>query len=376
MYFDKLKSKYEEYRRDPRCWIENKQRLDLSDHACKTLISDAEIFCSEQNSARGTIPSHVINHIFSCYYQSAQSSIAFTLNRLEQQISSQLDFLTSGRSRVVSVLLENEKGRLLQARDRRCREKGCPIVFRMNMENIKFLADTEEGQAEGIFYNNNIGLYVKAILEEYAEKTYSEREQIYCKAHFNEIEKAIGDKTQLRITLKGTDHSRGVERNRRMYVKPYKICQDSERMYNYLVGLISSDREGPWRIAAIRLSSMESCTKLEIPAFLSAAVRKEIGNQLNKHGVQYISSNDQNQKILVQLTPAGEKMYRRLLHLRPVCTAKYEKSVYEFECTQWQAINYFFKFGRDVKILEPQKLADSFHRRYAAAAKQYEPTEN
>ena len=39
--------------------------------------------------------------------------------------------------------------------------------------------------------------------------------------------------------------------------------------------------------------------------------------------------------------------------------------------TQRQAENYFFKFGHQVKILEPQELADKFSRRYESAARQY-----
>lgn len=64
-------------------------------------------------------------------------------------------------------------------------------------------------------------------------------------------------------------------------------------------------------------------------------------------------------------------MYGKMLHLRPGYAHKEGKD-YVFFCTAWQAQNYFFKFGHNAKIIEPQYLAELFQRKYQSAAKQYE----
>lgn len=74
---------------------------------------------------------------------------------------------------------------------------------------------------------------------------------------------------------------------------------------------------------------------------------------------------------MVKFTEKGQKMYHRMLHLRPMFSAIREDRIYEFMITRRQAENYFFKFGHQVKILEPQELADKFSRRYESAARQY-----
>ena len=93
---------------------------------------------------------------------------------------------------------------------------------------------------------------------------------------------------------------------------------------------------------------------------------------MRKHGVQYLSDNRSAGTIKVRFTPEGEKMYYQMLHLRPLYTANPEPLVYEFSCTRFQAETYFFRFGHNVKILEPKDLADKFMRRYQSAAKQYQ----
>ena len=50
--------------------------------------------------------------------------------------------------------------------------------------------------------------------------------------------------------------------------------------------------------------------------------------------------------------------------------------IYEFDCTLRQAENYFFKFGHDAMVLEPENLADKFLRKYRNAVKRYETIAN
>lgn len=142
-------------------------------------------------------------------------------------------------------------------------------------------------------------------------------------------------------------------------------------MYNYLVGLSSEDGKRPMRPQFIRLTSIRRVETVSGTA-ISKEDKKDLLRQMNDKGVQYLSSDSGKQKIVVQFTPNGERLYNRLLHLRPQCTQKSGSRIYEFECTEFQAETYFFKYGADAKILEPQRLADKFREKYRAALECYQ----
>lgn len=152
---------------------------------------------------------------------------------------------------------------------------------------------------------------------------------------------------------------------------PVCIEEDSEHMYNYLAGMIGTSQCGPWGIGAIRLSNIKIADCQNKSGYLSANEKKAIYTKIKKHGIRYLSDKEDPIRVVVQFTPHGEKLYRQMLHLRPNCIKK-NGLTYEFECPQYQADTYFFKFGHNAKILEPQSLADKFKRKYQSAAKQYD----
>ena len=258
MYFSKLKEQYKMRRDDDRLEVENRQRLNLSARANEVIRNDMAIFETSDGEKKKDdmsakeIPSGVINRIFSNFRDIAQSSVALTLSREKQRLMLLLDSVENEKTKVVLLLLKDEKKRLTEALERRCAVKGCPCYFRMNVENIRYLADSgEDGCAEGVYYKDNVGLYVKAVLEEYAEKSYIERERIYCRDIVEEIRSACSDKCQLKIVLRNKAKVNGREKNHRIYIKPYKLCTDTENLYNYLVGLTAANLDGSWKIAAI-----------------------------------------------------------------------------------------------------------------------------
>lgn len=351
--------------------FENKQRLNLSERACSILRNDMEFypFVPETDKDLDKIPSTVINYIFNQCKDSAQSSIALRLKQRQQELE---ELLNPVDKYIISKLLQEQQKKLTTAAENRCQSKGYSMIFRINMDNLEYLA-SDDGQGESPFYQDNAGKYIKAVLEEYAELPYVHRERLFYTPILNTIDTAISQKNQLKITLKSTTVKGAVRKHIIIYIRPYQVCTDTEGLYNYLVGYMRSSDSNSWHVGAIRISSILKCSATGEGAFLSAATQKEIKRLLALYGCQYLSSaHDDLQKIVVQFTPAGEKMYRKMLHLRPQCVQQHPNLVYEFRCSQWQALNYFFKYGRDVKILEPQKLVRSFQKRYQDAAKQYE----
>lgn len=377
MTFQDLRFNYQSWRNDT-CQrverVENKQRLNLSDQAYAVLMNDTNVFRVENSAKRKSCgpSSHIINHIFSRFRETAHSSIALACHIREIDLENALAQVQPDTARkcAVKLLLDEYRTQLVDELQHRM-EKGNAFYFRINMENLDYLA-SEEGQRESTFYDGSVGKYFKAILEEYAEYPLVERERIYLKDILDKIQLATSKRKILKLTMHSVNKTRSGTVNNILYVKPLGVQPDLERLYHYLVGMKASCKDGPWTPGAIRLTAIKNASCLEQPAVVSKAENKIIENEMRKHGVQYLSDNRSAGTIKVRFTPEGEKMYYQMLHLRPLYTANPEPLVYEFSCTRFQAETYFFRFGHNVKILEPKDLADKFMRRYQSAAKQYQ----
>ena len=77
--------------------------------------------------------------------------------------------------------------------------------------------------------------------------------------------------------------------------------------------------------------------------------------------------------VKVEFTDRGLENFKRFMYQRPNDYKVDENNhfLYSFRTTKNQAINYFFKFGWDAKILEPDYLFLEFKKRYERAAKVY-----
>lgn len=377
MTFQDLRFNYQSWRNDTSQRIErveNKQALNLSDQAYAVLMTDSNIFRVENSAKRKNSgpSSHIINHIFSRFRETAHSSIALACQNHKIDLENVLAPVQPDAARecAVQLLLDEHRARLVDELGHRA-EKGNALYFRINMENLDYLA-SDEGQRESAFYDGSVGKYIKAVLEEYAEYPRVERERIYFKDILDEIQLASSRRKMLKLTMHSVSKTKSGTVNNILYVKPLGVRQDLERLYHYLVGMNASCKDGPWTPGAIRLTAVKDASCLEQTAAVSKAEKKIVENEIQKNGVQYLSDSRSSGRIKVRFTPEGEKMYYQMLHLRPLYTANPEPLVYEFSCTRFQAETYFFRYGHNVKILEPKDLADKFMRRYQSAAKQYQ----
>lgn len=348
--------------------VENKLRLNLSDYAFSVLNYDMEAFgIGDANDDR--ISSSLINDIFWRFKDTAMSSVAVAINARREELLGILAEL-SGCHQVVEKMLTIYEAELVEAAKNRIKEREKPFSIRVNDKNLEYLR-SEEGQAEGVYYKDRVGLYVKAVIEEYCRMPYPAREQVFFRDNWNEIARAIEEKKIVKLRLQSKKIIQGRMQDNIEYMLPMCIEEDSEHMYNYLAGLIGPTQGGPWRIGAVRLSNIRNAECQKKTGYLSADDKKAISKEIKNRGIRYLSDNENPIKVVVQFTPSGEKLYRQILHLRPICKKK-NGLIYEFECPQFQADTYFFKFGHNVKILEPQFLAEKFKRKYQSAARQYE----
>ena len=221
----------------------------------------------------------------------------------------------------------------------------------------------QDGCKEDKYYDNKRGKYIKCVLEEYARLPYIEREKIYLTPFITEIEKAIHDKKQLRVTTeKGAIYN----------VYPYDISSDPLSTANYLVGYSQQDDnpDAELRPCSFRISALKH---VKISKSKSAFIPKEKQKNLSKlvasRGVQFLISTEE--EIHVRLTDSGRHKYYRQSHLRPTLVEEQEGNIFVFRCTNAQAEFYFFKFGKDAEILFPAELREKFKSMYQSAADIY-----
>ncbi|MBR3919844.1 MAG: WYL domain-containing protein [Clostridia bacterium] len=357
--------------------IQNKQRLNISERTKAILLNDQDVFHT-QNGFVSTLKadeqklsSHIINHIFRCYKYDAHASLEHMLEIEKSRISDVLKEMNSTqRETAIKFLLNNKREELIAENILRTKRKGVSFTFNVDKDNIEHLV-SDEAQREKLFYNDSIGDYIKTVLEEYADRSFVERERIFYKDVLEKIHTGLNTKKVLKLYLHSTTSINGELKRTIVYMKPYGVYQDSELLYNYLVGMINNDHGSAWSVGSIRLSSIQRCECLSDDAIIHKKDAAQINLGLKIRGIQYLSDKREIQKIVIQLDPEGEKMYQKMLHLRPMYINKRDNAIYEFECTSTQAEFYFFKFGHHVKILEPANLASKFARKYRSAARQY-----
>lgn len=217
---------------------------------------------------------------------------------------------------------------------------------------------------------------INFILEQFTSLSFSEREMVYFYSHYENINKALEDSTMLLIT-----HSEGQE----FEVKPYCLKIDDNSYSYYLVGYSrerGSDNE--FEIHPIKLNRIRKC-KLSHKEFVLTYKNKSTAKKLlEKFGSAYIVSDldEKNIKpIVVRLTEYGYKQLflKFITHQRPIPISQPEQIVIDdnryydlrFECSEGQIHNYFFSFGKDAKIIDPELLRNKFLEKFQAAVEHY-----
>ena len=333
----------------------NKQHLNLSTFAYEVILSDMFTFGEERLSG-------FINTVFEYYRPIAEASISRTLNLLNGELAKHISDISGDektKKRVLEKLVSQKKDSLIKKAE--SYESGKTFKFWLNKSNLDYLSEPSSECSEDKYYSRR-GKYIKSVLEEYARLPYIEREKIYFSPFMAEIQNAIHEERQLRImTDKDVIYS----------VYPYKILSDPLSTANYLVGYCTryDNSEDEKRPCSFKISALKS-VRLEKSksAFLKNSLWKQLSQTISSHGVQFLVGNEA--EIHVKLTKIGVYKYRRHTHLRPPLL-RTENDVYVFQCTTAQAEYYFFKFGKDAKIILPIELRNKFMKMYEDAASEY-----
>lgn len=338
-------------------YYEARQHLNLSQFAYDIIEFDKGEFLQTPSRDR------IINMILTSFREDADAAIGNAAERYREHLTQQLASIPNDATKtaVIEKLVSSYCGELQTKALSYPKERA--FKTHLNEENYQAKDDWRD---VGGYYNDNVGRYLKAVIEEYARKPYYEREFILLRGMVDTIETAISAHRLLNITLRSGN---------RFEVKPYCICGDSGYNYHYLVGyarkdgVVAEDHTASFRLSRIvdiRFSHARTgkITKLQ---------ETEIKKHLHDVGVQFMLQEPEI--IQIKLTAQGKKMYDSQAHLRP-CFVRQTPCgdsswILEFNCTQMQAEFYFFKFGAFAKVLAPEELAERMKQNYSSAVAQY-----
>ena len=347
-----------------------KKRLNLSDYADFIIKEDMRHFNNGEENVSGTY-----NRIFRNFYNDAEASIS--LRYLAKDAELRELFSSKNFKKIDESITDRYIGALLVAYESELKEKVASYkkevqsTYRIDKKNLDII---RKSSLEAQNYNESVSAYVKAVLEEYATRPMYEREQIYFKDRVETVESAISQRKKLRIITRTTNYETNTTDFNRYIVCPYKLCQDKAKMYNYIVGLsekIDKDGAEEQKIASFRLAFIESIDMMSEKSFISKDKQALIDSEIKSKGVQFLIGKVE--AIKVRFTDRGVYSFNHQFHLRPTEYEKVdgEKNTYVFKCTRQQARNYFFKFGGDVEVLEPDGLRNDFIRLYREAFDRY-----
>ena len=321
---------------------DHKQRVNLSSLARSVIEMDLSVF-NEGGSLSG-----FLNRIITAYREQAQASIELRMQSRRQQLLSQgydpaiTEKLTADYRRELSEQMDQYP-------------KGDSIMFRLNNYNFDLLY---EQQAESAAYSAP-SKYLKALLEEYARLSPSEREQVY----YNEliqtvIQPALDAGWQLQLTMGSKSY----------FIRPYALMADPFNSHMYLVGLARKADKNEENIASFRITRMDQLKLKRQSGKLTADQRQQIEKQLQQVGVQYLVGSPDH--IRVRLSKLGKQAFLQRSYMRPT-PVKTEGDIYHFECSPMQIRNYFLSFGKEAEILEPLSLRKDFAKIFKEASSLY-----
>lgn len=325
---------------------DHKQRVNLSSLARSVIEIDQSVF-DEAGSLSG-----FLNRVITAFRDNAEASIDLAANQRRQHL------LADGYDHDIAQRLTSRyRQQLMQKKE--SYPQGDSLIFRLNNHNFRILY---EDRAESTAYSAP-SKYLKALLEEYARLSPSERERVYYR---NCIDGALQPALDAGYLLEL--HSGG----KQFLVKPHSIMADPFNSHLYLVGLARRvDKPAEQEtIASFRISRLEQAKTRRNPSGrLSAEQRRQIEKQLQLVGVQYLVGNRNH--IAIRLTAAGRQAFLQRSYMRPV-PESVEGDVYHFYCSVMQIRNYFLSFGKEAQILEPASLRKEFFKFYRDAYQSYE----
>ena len=331
---------------------DQKQNISLGSNSWQTIFDDMYNFYDndyERNNLSG-----FINRILSNFYESAKSSLSFSIERYDQEITKNLEHIKKDETfdKIRKSLVTSFVKSIIYNRNER---KLIPRKIRLNNQNYNYLIEESMDDA---YYRGSSGLYIRAILEEYCFMAAAEREKIHFANLIEIFESAIKNRSQVKVKIRS---------GRVDIFKPFKVVTDKFNNFSYFVGVNEN-----YQLFSFRISRVTSLKEMKSKSgFITIKEKADLDNLILDSGPQFLISPKET--IIVKLTDLGKIKYSNNIYLRPAYL-KIENDIYYFNCSETQAYFYFFKFGSDVEIIEPLGLKNKFISEYKKAYEIYTGT--
>ena len=337
-----------------------KQHINLSDDAWFIIDDDIRNFYTYEDKESF---SGFMNTIFINFCEDAEATFSSRREEYRETLNAILGEFpenSATKQKLIAAYIANLKKKALSY------PKGEGRKFRLNKKSQALL----ENHPDNIDYKGIRGDYLKAVFEEYATLPTYKREQIFFKDIIDEINNAISLNKKLRISLMSKS---GQSSYSKFSVKPYAVRQDKTKSFNYLIcysTLLNDKNEtiAEEKISCFRLSRIENIKALS-KSFISKESRLEIEKALRERGVQFMAGEIID--VTVAFTPKGYDDFNRQSYMRPQSYDKLNDLTYVFHCTEFQALSYFFRLGKDACIISPDRLHTEMLNRFASALATY-----
>lgn len=347
---------------------EQKQRINLSLRAQDVLEADREQFAPQLTK------SGFINELLYRFAPQAGASITQTLARKKQEILLQLESLRLQKKRLSPAAAEAVTTALLtpvrEDLERKASgyPKGTSVMFRLNNRNMELFYDPDWPDAD--FYGNKPSKYMKALIEEYASHTQYQREAFYFNEWISHAEAAAAAGKLLRITTKNPKEEKST-----FDLRVYGILPNDAGLFHYIVGrsVCKGGLKSEERISSFRISRLVDVKILSSAGTrsgnLSAAEKKEIEEKIARDRVQFLVG--EKEECVVRLTAKGRQLYKAIQYMKPLPSWIDDAGDYHFECSSYQILQYFFRFGGDAVVLQPESLHAFLQEEFRKAFEAY-----
>lgn len=352
---------------------EKRQHVSLSQYAYNAICQDSIDFIGKIN-----ISGFICKIINNTRPESFESWALIEEERIIKELEASKARLTSDNMEVVSAIADAHMRKRISAFKKHPKDIGFKI--RLNIEAREFLyPDPDFNSWDGTKYGLSQNEYISAVIEEYARKTYYERESIYYKDEIDLLTKnlAVEASENKILTLVMKD-------NKKLHCKLYRLSEEYEAHYHYLIGKTSELNRSEYKIASIRLSRIAKIAKTSSSSagHLKKAEIKSIESKIEKCGVQYLLGEPA--EYTVKLTTMGMILYNYIYSQRPIYSKLTEEdnisSENNSECykytliitaTERQIKNYFFAFGKEALVLSNNETTNWMKEKYASASEAY-----
>lgn len=215
--------------------------------------------------------------------------------------------------------------------------------------------------------SSSLSDYLISIIIGYLNEPKYEREQIIYKNQYDAICKAIDEKRPIYIRY---ESSKG--KDKKLKVIPYSIKHSNEELYNYLEYQYL-DEEDNTHTSSIHLNKLISVTLLPESISSNSLAEESIVKfkRMEQNGIQF--SIDSSDTYKVYLTNKGAILFnlRYLERPHPMKDNISMEGVYEFDCSEFQLINYFAPFYENAIIIEPISTQKKVYERQKKLLKAY-----